>query len=155
MQDCINLKSFFNSLCFEFFRGQKILELSGKTGMQPEVVSSSSHLYNEESIRQDFSRKQETKSLFENYSESTLLKLVRDLVDLQIEIIHNDPSLLHVSEFVKSRPDIFVNTIVNHFTYLFNLSDLRNVLPKMNELYLLNQIKENGTTTVVIDKAFK
>jgi hypothetical protein len=139
VQDSFNLKSFVNSLYFEFFRGKKILELSGKTGLQPQEVCTSSHLYHEESLQHEFSQLQKTNSSLENYSESNILKLVRDLVDLQIEIVNYDPSLLHVTEYVKSRPDIFVNTVVNHFTYLFNLGDLRDVIPKFNELYLLDQ----------------
>lgn len=75
------------------------------------------------------------------------IRILRELVDFQAEVMHNKQSLLRAEEFVREQPEILVNRIVSHIQYLFEAKTLEGVLPRMNQVYLFTEEMRNFLAT--------
>jgi len=139
MQHYLMFKGFIDKLLFEFFRREEITTLASRTHMQPSLILTSSHVYNEDTLRIKFRKQQlDRKSDYTDAKVPVLIEQVRELVDLQLEILHLNPSTIGIDAYIQSRPDIFLNGVVNHVRYLFKIHDVQEIVPKLNELYLFH-----------------
>jgi len=137
-------KTLFDKLSFEFFRRAEILTLATKTHLQPSVVVTSSHIYDEETLQVKYRKEQlDRAGQYDEASFPSVIQHIRELIDVQLELLHVNPTMQGIDKYIQSRPDIFVNGVVNHLRYLFKIHDLQEVVPALNELYLFHQEVNN------------
>lgn len=72
-------------------------------------------------------------------SEKSVLQKIRSLVDFQMELFRSSKSFVDAQTFISERPEVLVNTLVEHIRYLFGIKTLQGMLPRMNEVYLFSE----------------
>jgi len=70
-------------------------------------------------------------------------QLVRHLVDFQLEVFHHDGSIRSTSQYIRDRPDLIVNRIINHIQYIFDVKSVDGILPLLNQVHLFNEEMKN------------
>lgn len=83
---------------------------------------------------------------FENLNELSderILDSISDLVETERMILKSRAIHEKAELFLVDKPELFVNRVVQHFQYLFQVKKVEGVLPKMNELYLYTSEMEN------------
>jgi hypothetical protein len=53
---------------------------------------------------------------------------------LQAEVMHHDQSLIYAEDYIRDKPEIMVNRVVQHIQYLFEIKALSGVLPRLNQV---------------------
>lgn len=122
----------------ELFRAQELL--SFKDSPKKEIDKSEDELNRlwEEKGRQEW---------LTRHKMDTVNK-IRDLVDLQVEILRSEKSLVNAEKYIKDRPDVLVNRIVGHIQYLFDIKSVEGVLPCLNQVYIFNEEMKNFLSAV-------
>ena len=72
-------------------------------------------------------------------SEVSVIQKIKSLVDFQIELFRSSKSFVDAQTFISERPEVLVNTLVEHIRYLFGVKTLQGMLPRMNEVYLFSE----------------
>ena len=71
------------------------------------------------------------------------LEKIGNLIDFQAEIFQNKEFYNNAEKFVSTRPDVLVNSIIVHLQYLFGVTSLDGVIPRMNQVYLFAEEMRN------------
>jgi hypothetical protein len=72
-------------------------------------------------------------------SEVSVIQKIRSLVDFQIELFRSSKSFVDAQTFISERPEVLVNSLVEHIRYLFGVKTLQGMIPRMNEVYLFSE----------------
>lgn len=68
---------------------------------------------------------------------------IRELVDLQAEVLQNSAGRSDVLSFIQSRPDLLLNRIIKHLLYIFDVPQVDGLVARLNSVYL--QMQEADT----------
>lgn len=71
--------------------------------------------------------------------EVSVVQRIKSLVDFQIELFRSSKSFVDAQTFISERPEVLVNSLVEHIRYLFGVKTLQGVIPRMNEVYLFSE----------------
>jgi hypothetical protein len=66
------------------------------------------------------------------------IKVIRDTIDFQIEVLRHKNSFKAAEEFIREYPETMINRMVSHVQYLFDIKTLEGFLPRMNQVYLFS-----------------
>jgi hypothetical protein len=72
-------------------------------------------------------------------SEVSALQKIKSLVDFQVELFRSSKSFVDAQTFISERPEVLVNSLVEHIRYLFGIKSLQGMIPRMNEVYLFSE----------------
>lgn len=73
-------------------------------------------------------------------------QLVRHLVDFQLEVFNHDDSMRSTAQYIRDRPDLIVNRILNHVQYIFDIQSVEGILPRLNQVHLFHEEMKNFLT---------
>jgi hypothetical protein len=51
-----------------------------------------------------------------------------------VRAVHHDQSLVYAEDYIRDKPEIMVNRVVQHTQYLFEIKALSGVLPRLNQV---------------------
>jgi hypothetical protein len=72
-------------------------------------------------------------------SMSEIVWKIRSLVEFREEVFAHSANYTETERFIAERPEILVNSIVDHIKYLFAVPRLEGLIPRLNEIYLFTQ----------------
>ena len=72
-------------------------------------------------------------------SEISAIQKIKSLVDFQIELFRSSKSFVDAQTFISERPEVLVNSLIEHIRYLFGVKSLQGIIPRMNEVYLFSE----------------
>ncbi len=138
VQKCVELEDFRESIGIELFRAQELLAIKHSEKTSPKLSD------------QEFLQKWESTGRQEWFTKSKpeVIGKIRDLVDLQVEVLHSEKNLYNAEVFIKDRPDILINRIVGHIQYLFDIKKIDGVLPYLNQVYIFNEEMKNFMSAI-------
>eukprot|EP01038_Epipyxis_sp_PR26KG_P008400 gene8400-11358_t len=65
-----------------------------------------------------------------------IIKIIRDAVDVEVELLHHRDTCPTVTQFVQAHPEHISSGILRHVMYLFDLKSPDAILPFLNRIYL-------------------
>lgn len=71
--------------------------------------------------------------------EVSALQKIKSLVDFQVELFRSSKSFVDAQSFISERPEVLVNSLIEHIRYLFGVKTLQGMIPRMNEVYLFSE----------------
>lgn len=129
LQNNFNLSGFQNKVLTEMRRRDRLLaQEQGAGALQLEDYSQDQWPERERAVQKS-------------------LDVIRDLVDLQIELFRHKKSFRAAEDFIKDQPDAMVNRQVSHIQYLFSITSLEGLLPRMNQVYLFTETMRSFLTS--------
>jgi hypothetical protein len=132
IQRCMNLESFKKKCLFELFRFRYI---TSHHQSNPSCRGPTSIVIADEVIGNHWEEGNGYKEWIMK-SEKEILSSLRELVDFEISLLSNGSLIKQVELTVLQRQDIITNRMLHHIQHLFEISDLNNVLGRLNEIYL-------------------
>ena len=72
------------------------------------------------------------------FSENTD-EVIRDMVDFQIDAMRQKTNFVAVQDFIRDNPEEMCNRILSHIQYVFGITSLEGLIPKMNQIYIFTQ----------------
>lgn len=76
-------------------------------------------------------------------SDVSAVQKIKSLVDCQLEMFRSSKSFVDAQTFISERPEVLVNSIIEHIRYLFGIKSLQGTIPRMNEVYLFSEEMSN------------
>lgn len=139
VQKVVDLEAFKESVLFELFRSHELL--SRKWSEETAHVEDSSKMLMQ--AWQSHGRAE-----WSLRDHGTVCKKIKELVDLQVEVLNSRQSVATTERFIKDRPDIVVNRILSHIQYLFEVKTVDGILPRLNQVYVFNEEMKNFMTAL-------
>lgn len=72
-----------------------------------------------------------------------LIQSMRDIIDCHVDIMNHTQTQITIEEYIKQRPDIIINRILNHVSYLYDIKSINGIIPKLNEVYIFYEETNN------------
>jgi cell fate (sporulation/competence/biofilm development) regulator YmcA (YheA/YmcA/DUF963 family) len=74
---------------------------------------------------------------------NAILDVIKDLVNFQLESFEHSETFKNAGEFMAQNPEKLTNRLLAHIQYLFDVKELQGLIPRMNQVYLLNEESRN------------
>jgi hypothetical protein len=90
------------------------------------------------------------------WSENEIAKaldIIHGLVDFEAEVVKHKKSFGVAEDFLRDQPELLINRQISHIQYLFNISSVEGIYPRMNQVYLFHEQMSNflNTTRMALD----
>jgi myosin heavy subunit len=72
-----------------------------------------------------------------------ILFKIKSLIEFQKEIFRQSENWESAERYLVERPEVLVNSLLEHIRYLFGVSRLEGLIPKLNEVYLFTEEMSN------------
>jgi hypothetical protein len=79
---------------------------------------------------------------------SVLLAQLRDMADLQTEVLQSRSAISAAEVFMQERPDLLVHRVLSHIQYLLEVKNIDGILPTINKLYIFSEEMKNFLAAV-------
>lgn len=79
---------------------------------------------------------------------SILLAQLRDMTDLQTEVLQSRSAISAAEVFMQERPDLLVHRVLSHIQYLLEVKNIDGILPTINKLYVFSEEMKNFLAAV-------
>jgi hypothetical protein len=79
----------------------------------------------------------------EAISNQEIFLRIKSLIEFQKEIFASAKNWDSAERYLVERPEVVVNSIVEHIQYLFGVNRLEGLIPKLNEVYLFTEEMTN------------
>ncbi len=76
------------------------------------------------------------KALWQLKDPTSIAHHLRELVDLQVEVMTYQVGRLSILQYIQSRPDLIINRMINHVLYLFDIQHVDEMVARLNSVYL-------------------
>jgi hypothetical protein len=76
-------------------------------------------------------------------SSHEILFRIKSLIEFQKEIFTSSKNWESAERYLVERPEVVVNSILEHIQYLFGVNKLEGLIPKLNEIYLFTEEMSN------------
>ena len=81
------------------------------------------------------------------HCDEALVK-IRSLIEFQEEVMRHTQNYSDAQKYINERPEVLINSLMAHIQYLFGISTLQGVIPRMNEVYLFTEEMSNFMSNV-------
>ena len=71
------------------------------------------------------------------------LELIRDMCDFQVEIMKHNKSFQSAEKYIHDHPEQLTSRLISHLQYLFQVSALEGLLPRLNQVYIFHEEMKN------------
>lgn len=155
VQKSLDLDTFRESVLFEMFRATELLLKQPESTDRDRnpAVDLTLHPTNNDGKVPELSQKRLVQYWTDYARQDWLLRdpmlvlnKIRDMADLQAEVLTSRQAVTATETFVRERPDLLVNRIVAHLQYLLEVKHLDGLLPQVNKLYVFAEEMRNFLT---------
>jgi hypothetical protein len=84
------------------------------------------------------------------WSENEINKaygIIRGCIDFEAEVLKHKKSFGVAEDFLRDQPELLINRQIAHIQYLFNISTIEGIYPRMNQVYLFHEQMTNFLNT--------
>ncbi len=71
------------------------------------------------------------------------IDLIRDMCNFQVEVLRHNKSFSAAESFIRERPEELTSRLLAHLQYVFQVSQLEGLLPRLNQVYIFNEEMKN------------
>lgn len=84
----------------------------------------------------------EGRALWQIKDPRAIASILRELVDLQAEVLSYSAGRVDIMSYIQTRPDLILNRIIRHILYIFDIQNVDGVVPRLNAVYLQQEEME-------------